>query len=127
MRKKVKNFIAYYDKIMLVGGRDKRINHLETEIKKRKEFLLLKSKELEQNVNNNKYLEGVYKDYKNYYDTVVKEKQQQYDAMMLLKEYLDDIIVKNKMTTNQIRDAKRENREIVLEMEKITHELKNII
>ena len=127
MRKKVKNFIAYYDKIMLVGGRDKRINHLETEIKKRKEFLLLKTKELEQNVNNNKYLEGVYKDYKNYYDTVVKEKQQQYDAMMLLKEYLDDIIVKNKMTTNQIRDAKRENREIVLEMEKITHELKNII
>lgn len=127
MRKKVKNFIAYYDKIMLVGGRDKRINHLETEIKKRKEFLLLKTKELEQNVGNNKYLEGVYKDYKNYYDTVVKEKQQQYDAMMLLKEYLDDIIVKNKMTTNQIRDAKRESREIVLEMDKITHELKNII
>ena len=39
----------------------------------------------------------------------------------------DDIIVKNKMTTNQIRDAKRESREIVLEMDKITHELKNII
>uniref|UniRef100_A0A6C0I6G9 Uncharacterized protein n=1 Tax=viral metagenome TaxID=1070528 RepID=A0A6C0I6G9_9ZZZZ len=112
---------------MLVGGRDKRINHLETEIKKRKEFLLLKQKELEQNVNNNKYLEGVTKNYKNYYDTVVKEKQQQYDAMMLLKEYLDDTIVKDKMTDNQIRDAKRQQREIVFEMEKITHELKKII
>jgi uncharacterized protein YpmB len=77
---------------MLVGGRDKRINHLETEIKKKKEFLLLKSKELEQDVNNNKYLEGISENYKNFYDTVIKEKQQQHDAMMLLKEYLNDLI-----------------------------------
>ena len=112
---------------MLVGGRDKRINHLETEIKKRKEFLLLKTKELQQNVDNNKYLEGIVGNYKNYYDTVVKEKQQQYDAMMLLKEYLDDTIKKDKITANQIRDAKRQQREIVLEMEKITQELKNIV
>jgi hypothetical protein len=112
---------------MLVGGRDKRINHLESEIKRRNEFLLIKTKELEQNESNNKYLESVAENYKNYYDTVVKEKQQQYDAMMLLKEYLDDTIVKDKMTSNQIRDAKRQQREIVLEIEKITHELKKII
>jgi len=112
---------------MLVGGRDKRINHLETEIKKKKEFLLLKSKELEQDINNNKYLEDVSKNYKGFYDTIVKEKQQQHDAMMLLKEYLNDLIIKDTMTANQIRDAKRQQKEIILEMEKITHELKKIV
>jgi hypothetical protein len=112
---------------MLIGGRDKRINTLEMEIKKKKEFLLLKTKEIEQDKNNNIYLEGVAENYKGFYDTVVKEKQQQYDAMMLLKEYLDDLIKQEKISNNQIREAKREQSEIVLEMEKITNELKKII
>ena len=112
---------------MKIEDKDKQINILESEIKKRKELLLLKTKELEHDKTNNKHLEGVAKEYKNYYDTVIKEKQQQYDSMMLLKEYLDDLIKNDKITSRQILDAKREQREIVLEMEKITQELKKII
>ena len=111
----------------MIGGRDKRINDLETEIKKKREFLLLKTKEIEQDKTNNIYLEGVAKNYKDYYDTVVKEKQQQYDAMMLLKEYLSDLINNEKISDKQLRDAKREQKDIILEMEKITNELKKII
>ena len=47
--------------------------------------------------------------------------------MMLLKEYLDDLIKQEKISNNQIREANREQIEIVLEMEKITNELKKII
>jgi hypothetical protein len=112
---------------MKIEDKDKQINILESEIKKRKELLLLKTKELEHDNTNNKHLEGVAKEYKNYYDTVIKEKKQQYDSMMLLKEYLDDLIKNDKITSRQIQDAKREQREIVLEMEKITQELKKII
>ena len=112
---------------MKIEDKDKQINILESEIKKRKELLLLKTKELEHDKTNNKHLEGVAKEYKNYYDTVIKEKNQQYDSMMLLKEYLDDLIKNDKITSRQIQDAKREQREIVLEMEKITQELKKII
>ena len=106
---------------------DKRIYDLKTKIKQNKEFLLLKKKELETDLTNNKYLEGVAKNYKKYYDNISEEKQKQHDAMMLLKEYLDELIKEDKMTTNQLRDAKRQQREIVLEMDKITHELKKII
>jgi hypothetical protein len=112
---------------MKIEDKDKQINILESEIKKRKELLLLKTKELEQDKTKNKHLEGVVKEYKNYYDKVAKEKKQQYDSMMLLKEYLDDLIKNDKITSRQIQDAKREQREIVLEMEKITQELKKII
>lgn len=106
---------------------DKRIYDLKTKIKQNKEFLLLKKKELESDVTNNKYLEGVVNNYKKYYDNISEEKQKQLDAMMLLKEYLDDLIKQDKITTNQLRDAKRQQREIVMEMDKITHELKKII
>ena len=58
---------------------------------------------------------------------ISEEKQRQHDAMMLLKEYLEDLIKQDKMTSNQLRDAKRQQREIVLEMDKITQELKKII
>jgi hypothetical protein len=110
-----------------IGEKDKQLNILEAEIKKRKELLLLKTKQLEQDKTKNKYLEGVSNQYKNYYDTVVKEKQQQHDSMMLLKEYLDDLIKNEKITSRQIQDAKREQRAVILEIEKITQELKNIV
>ena len=106
---------------------DKRIYDLKTKIKQNKEFLLQNKKELETGATNNKYLEGVVKNYKKYYDNVSEEKQRQYDAMMLLKEYLDDLINEDKITNNQLRDAKRQQRNIVMEMEKITNELKKII
>ena len=47
--------------------------------------------------------------------------------MMLLKEYLDDLIKNEKITSRQIQDAKREQRAVILEIEKITQELKNIV
>ena len=112
---------------ILIGSRDKQINILENEIKKRNELLLLKTKELENDKANNKYLEDVSKEYKKYYDTIVNEKQLQHSSMMILKEYLDDLIKHEKITSRQIQDAKRERQAIILEMEKITHEIKKII
>ena len=114
-------------KNMSIGERDKQLSIIETEIKKRKELLLQKTKEIEQDKTNNKYLENVSKNYKNYYDTVIKEKQQQHDSMVLLKEYLDDLIKNEKITSRQIQDAKRRQQSIILEIEKITQELKNIV
>jgi len=116
-----------HNKKISIGSKDKQISILENEIKKRKEMLLLKTKELEQDKNNNKYLEDISNQYKTYYDTVVNEKKQQHASMMILKEYLEDLIKNEKITGRQIHDAKREQREIILEMSKITQELKNII
>jgi len=110
-----------------IGDRDRQINILEAEIEKRKAMLLVKTKELEQDKTNNKYLENVSNNYKNYYDTVIKEKQQQQASMTLLKEYLDDLIKNEKITSRQIQDAKREQYAVILEIEKITQELKNIL
>ena len=112
---------------MSLGERDLYIRRLEEEIKNKKELLITQAKDVENVKKSNKFLDSIHKNYKSYYDGAVKEKQQQYDAMMLLKEYLDDLIKQEKISNNQIREAKREQSEIVLEMEKITNELKKII
>jgi hypothetical protein len=109
-----------------LAERDLLIKKIEEEIKNKKQLLIDETKSIETGKKTNKLLEGVYTNYKAYYDNTVNEKQQQYDAMMLLKEYLDDLIKKEKMTTREVKNMKRDQHNIILEMETITRELKEI-
>ena len=109
-----------------LGERDLYIRKLEEEIKNKKNVLINEAKDIGNIKKGNKLLEGVHTNYQTYYDGIVKEKQQQYDAMMLLKEYLDDLIKKEKMTTREVKNMKRDQHNIILEMETITRELKEI-
>jgi len=109
-----------------LGERDFYVKKLEEEIKNKKNTLINEAKEIENIKKGNKLLEGVQTKYKEYYDVAINEKQQQYDAMMLLKTYLDEVIKKEKMTKHQLKNAKSDRRGIILEMEKITNDLKEI-
>ena len=109
-----------------LGERYFYIKKLEEEIKHKKNTLINEAKEIENIKKGNKLLEGVQTKYKEYYDVAINEKQQQYDAMMLLKTYLDEVIKKEKMTKHQLKNARADKRNIILEMEKITNDLKEI-
>jgi len=115
-----------FSKISL-GERDLYIRKLEEEIKNKKGLLLKETRDIDKVKTGNKLLEGVHKNYKTYYNGVVKEKQQQYDAMMLLKEYLDDLIKKEQITSRQFKNVRNDQKDIVLEMDKITKDLKEIV
>jgi hypothetical protein len=115
-----------FEKLSL-GERDLYIRRLEEEIKNKKELLITQAKDVENVKKSNKFLDGIHKNYKSYYDGAVKEKQQQYDAMMLLREYLDELIKKEKMSGRQLSAVKRDQKDIIMEMDKITHELKDMI
>ena len=109
-----------------LGERDLYIRKLEEEIKKKKVLLLKESADVVNVKKSSKLLEGVHKNYKTYYDTIVKEKQQQYDAMMLLKQYLDELI-QNDTNEKQIKNARKDQQDIIREMDKITIDLKEIV
>ena len=109
-----------------LGERDLYIRKLEEEIKKKKALLLKESADVVNVKKSSKLLEGVHKNYKTYYDTIVKEKQQQYDAMMLLKQYLDELI-QNDTNEKQIKNARKDQQDIIREMDKITIDLKEIV
>jgi hypothetical protein len=109
-----------------IGERDLYIQKMKSEIKNKKQLLLDETRSIETIKKSNKLLEGVYSNYKKYYETTVNEKQQQYDAMMLLKEYLDELGKDENMTAHDIKKMKRDQNHIVSEIEKITHELKGM-
>jgi hypothetical protein len=110
-----------------LGERDLYLQKLEENIKNKKALLLKETTNIENVKKDNKLLEGVHQKYKVYYDGIVKEKQQQYDAMMLLNQYLDELIKKEHISGKQINHAKKDQQDIIGEMEKITMELKEIV
>ena len=103
------------------------LKKLEENIKNKKALLLQETSVIENVKKGNKLLEGVHQKYKVYYDGIVKEKQQQYDAMMLLNQYLDELIKKEHISGKQINHARKDQQEIIGEMEKITMDLKEIV
>ena len=110
-----------------LGERDLYIQKLEMEIKNKKALLLKEATDVVNVKKSSKLLEGVHKNYKTYYDTIVKEKQQQYDAMMLLKQYLDDLIKTEHKNEKQTKNAIKDQQDIIKEMDKITEDLKDLV
>jgi hypothetical protein len=110
-----------------LGERDLYLKKLEEEIKSKKALLLKEASTIDDVKKSNKLLDGVQQKYKTYYDGVVKEKQQQYDAMMLLQQYLDELIKKEHINEKQTKHARKDQKDIILEMEKITLDLKDLV
>jgi hypothetical protein len=124
MRKGVKNKInSYIIIIMQLAQRDLNLLQIEEEIKHKKHFLVKKKKELDKKQKLNEYLVEIKEDYTKYYDFIVNEKQKQYDSMMLLKEYLGDLIQTEGLVDSQLRVAKHDQKDILVEIEKIKSEL----
>jgi hypothetical protein len=82
---------------------------------------------LNKSLKENTFLEGVKNDYEKYRNYIVKEKEDQLRVMNILKQYTEDISVSTKMTEANIKQTKKDQKEIILEMEKIKKELEEII
>ena len=112
---------------MTLAQRDMYLMKINDEIKNRRQLLLDKKKELEHKEKLNEFLGTVRQEYRNYYNHILHEKQQQYEALRLLKTYLDDLSTTEKSMNNKMRNAKYDQREILQEMDNIRVELDGIM
>ena len=112
---------------MQIAQRDLNLLQIEQEIRNKKHLLVKKKKELDKKQKLNEYLVEIKQDYTNYYDYIVNEKQKQYDSMLLLKEYVSDLINTEGVVNNQLRTAKHDQKDILVEIEKIKAELDELI
>jgi len=110
-----------------LAERDLHLLQIEQEIKNKKKMLIKKKKDLDKKHKLNNYLSGVKDDYSKYYDYILNEKQQQRDALMLLKEYINDLITTEKLVDDQIRTAKHDQKDIIHEIDKVKAELDELI
>ena len=112
---------------LTLAERDLHLIQIEAEIKNKKKLLVKKKKDLDKKIKLNEYLSGVKSDYSKYYDYILNEKQQQYNALNLLKEYISDLIKTEHMVDEQLRTAKYDQKEIVQEIDRVKDELDELI
>ena len=110
-----------------LAERDLYLIQIEKEIKHKKGLLVKKKKELEKKHKLNHYLSDVKEDYNKYYDYIVGEKEQQYNALLLLKEYMSDLVKTENLVDDQLRTAKHDQKDIITEIDKVKAELDELI
>jgi hypothetical protein len=110
-----------------LAKRDQYLLKIEDEIQLRRKFLLEKQKKLEKLSRQNRFLETIKDDYENYHNYIVEQKEGQIRAMNSIKQYVEDLIVSGKLTDQDIRQAKDDQREITNEVKKIREKINEII
>ena len=110
-----------------LAKRDLQLLQIEKEIKNKKKLLVKKKSDLEKKTKLNQYLSGVKEDYSKYYEFIFNEKKQQYNALTLLKEYIDDLMKTEQLVDEQLRTAKYDQKDIIHEIDKVKAELDELI
>ena len=113
--------------ILTLGERDLYLLQIETEINNKKKLLLKKKKDLDKKQQINHFLNGVTKDYLKYYNYILNEKQEQYKMLIMLKEYLNNLIKTENLVDEQRRTAKHDQQNILKEIGKVKGELDDLI
>ena len=111
---------------LTLAERDLYLVHIDTLMDEKRKMLLEKQKTLQQTAKENEYLEMVRNDYRKYYNHIVKQKEDQINAMNYLKQYIDEIIVDGKLTDTDLENAKMEQDELIQEMDNIKGKLDEI-
>jgi Tfp pilus assembly pilus retraction ATPase PilT len=100
---------------------------IEKQIAQKRNFLLQRRQQLEVSAKENTFLNNVKEDYQKYHQFIVKQKQDQVQAMQLLDQYLNDLMVSGKMTQHDILQSKKDQQDILSEIDKIKKDLDGII
>ena len=111
---------------LTLAERDLYLVHIDTLMDEKRKMLLEKQKTLQQTAKENEYLEMVRNDYRKYYNHIVKQKEDQINAMNYLKQYIDEIMVNGKLTDTDLENAKMEQDELIQEMDNIKGKLDEI-
>ena len=110
-----------------LADRDLYLIQIEEEIRNKKKLLVKKKKDLDKKYKLNQYLSEVKNDYSKYYDYILNEKQQQHNALILLKEYIDDLMKTENLVDDQLRSAKHDQKDIIREIDNVKAELDELI
>jgi hypothetical protein len=110
-----------------LAQRDLYLLQIETEIKNREMLLIKKKKDLDKKYKVNHYLNDVKENYSKYYEYILNEKQQQHNALLLLKEYMNNLINTEDMLDEQLRIAKHDQKYIMKEIDRVKTELDELI
>ena len=106
---------------------DERFMHINDVIDAKRQMLMDKQHKLKKIVKKNVFLEEIKGDYLEYYNYIMKQKQEQMDALNLLNNYINELNDQNKLSKYNIEDAKMEQDKIMKEINEIQSGLNGIM
>ena len=112
---------------MNLASKDQQFIKLQQMIDFKRKMLLEKQNKYKKILKQNHFLEEIKNDYSNYSDYIMKQKQQQIQALEVLQNYVKDLSVSGKLSKQNVKDAKYEQKKIVKELKSIKHNLDEII
>ncbi len=107
--------------------KDAFLKNIEAQINKKKQIMFSKRRFLDKTKQENEYLEGVRADYDKYGKYIIKSKQQEMDAMLLLNNYIDYLILNGNLTNKDLNNAQLEQKHILKEINKIKRTIDDFI
>ena len=120
-------FYIYIIYMSDIAKQDQLIEQLQCEINHRKEKINKQYINVSELTHSNKYLEGVSGDYHKYYDFIKNEKNSQRQYLEMILDYLDRLMLEEKMSTETLKHAKSEQNRTLAEIENIKGDLDEIM
>ena len=112
---------------MDIANQDKLLIVLNNEIKKKKSYLNTRYKDITKTINANSFLNNVKDDYDSYYNYILDEREQQYNSLTTILDYLDRLILEEKLSDMYLQNVKKDQEHILTEMNHIKKDLDDIL
>ncbi len=107
--------------------KDKRFQEIQRLIAEKERMLFEKRAGIEAAASENDLLKDVKQDYDEYYAYIRKQKQDQIDALMQLEQYIVELNREGKLSRRNLKDAKREQHNILREVNDIRRSINGLI
>jgi len=110
-----------------IAKNDKIVNNMMWEMYRIKKNQLKNFKKLNESKSQNELLHDVVEDYKSYYNIIKKQKQQQYNTLVKISDYINSVSQDLNKTDNILKTTNEDQKEILSEMNKIKREIDELV
>ena len=112
---------------MNLATKDQQFIELQQLIELKRKMLLEKQKKYKKIIKQNHFLEEIKNDYSNYSNYIMKQKQEQIQALEILHNYVKDLTISGNLSKQNVKDARYEQKKIIKELKSIKHNLDEVI
>ena len=112
---------------MDLASKDEKFIQLQQLIDFKRNMLLDKQIKYKKISKQNRFLEEIKNDYSNYSNYIMKQKQQQIQALEILHNYVKDLSVSGKLSKQNVKDARHEQKKIIKELKSIKYNLEKVV
>ena len=112
---------------MNLATKDQQFIELQQLIELKRKMLLEKQKKYKKIIKQNHFLEEIKNDYSNYSNYIMKQKQEQIQALEILHDYVKDLTISGNLSKQNVKDARYEQKKIIKELKSIKHNLDEVV